>query len=48
MPTSTGAKSLDQIFVVVGLLVMLSALLVLAVLFIDLVQKARPGSTWSS
>ena len=35
-------KVLDQVFVVVGLLVMFSALLVLAVLFIDLVQKGAP------
>jgi phosphate transport system permease protein len=35
-------KILDQVFVIVGLLVMFSALLVLAVLFIDLVQKGAP------
>src|SRR5688572_13186848 len=35
-------KILDQVFVVVGLLVMFAALLVLAVLFIDLVQKGAP------
>ncbi len=35
-------KVLDQVFVVVGLLVMFSALLVLAVLFVDLVQKGAP------
>jgi phosphate transport system permease protein len=34
--------ALDRLFVVVGLLVMFSALLVLAVLFIDLVQKGAP------
>ena len=32
----------DQVFVVVGLLVMFSALLVLAVLFVDLVQQGAP------
>ena len=35
-------KILDQVFVIVGLLVMFSALLVLAMLFIDLVQKGAP------
>jgi len=35
-------KLLDQAFVIVGLLVMFAALLVLAVLFIDLVNKGAP------
>ena len=35
-------KILDQAFVIVGLLVMFAALLVLAVLFIDLVNKGAP------
>ena len=35
-------KFLDQVFVIVGLLVMFAALLVLAVLFIDLVNKGAP------
>jgi phosphate transport system permease protein len=35
-------KVFDQLFVVVGLLVMFSALLVLALLFVDLVQKGAP------
>jgi phosphate transport system permease protein len=35
-------KLLDRVFVVVGLLVMLSALTVLAVLFIDLVREGAP------
>jgi phosphate transport system permease protein len=35
-------KLLDQAFVIVGLLVMFAALLVLAVLFIDLVDKGAP------
>ena len=39
-------KLLDQIFVMVGLLVMFSALLVLAVLFIDLVRDGAPKLNW--
>ncbi len=35
-------KVLDQVFVMVGLLVMFSALLVLAILFIDLVREGAP------
>jgi phosphate transport system permease protein len=35
-------KVLDQVFVMVGLLVMFSALLVLAVLFIDLIREGAP------
>jgi phosphate transport system permease protein len=35
-------KVLDQVFVIVGLLVMSAALLVLALLFVDLVQKGAP------
>jgi hypothetical protein len=41
-------KIFDKIFVMVGMLIMFSALLVLVVLFVDLVQKARRGSTWTS
>ena len=39
-------KILDQIFVMVGLLIMFSALLVLAVLFIDLVRDGAPKLNW--
>jgi phosphate transport system permease protein len=39
-------KILDQLFVILGLLVMFSALLVLAVLFIDLVQDGAPKLNW--
>jgi len=39
-------KVLDQIFVMVGLLIMFSALLVLAVLFIDLVRDGAPKLNW--
>jgi phosphate transport system permease protein len=39
-------KILDQLFVILGLLVMFSALLVLAVLFIDLVQDGAPRLNW--
>jgi len=39
-------KVLDQVFVMVGLLVMFSALLVLAVLFIDLVRDGAPKLNW--
>ncbi len=39
-------KLFDQIFVMVGLLVMFSALLVLAVLFIDLVRDGAPKLNW--
>jgi phosphate transport system permease protein len=39
-------KLLDQVFVMVGLLVMFSALLVLAVLFIDLVRDGAPKLNW--
>jgi phosphate transport system permease protein len=35
-------KVLDRVFVVVGLLIMMSALLVLAVLFLDLVREGAP------
>jgi phosphate transport system permease protein len=35
-------KILDQVFVIVGLLIMFAALLVLALLFIDLVQEGAP------
>ena len=35
-------KVFDQLFVIVGMLVMFSALLVLAVLFVDLVQEGAP------
>ena len=35
-------KAFDQVFVLVGLLVMFAALLVLAILFVDLVQKGAP------
>ena len=41
-------KVLDQVFVIVGLLVMFSALLVLAVLFVDLVQTGAPRLNWTS
>jgi len=39
-------KVLDQIFVMVGLLVMFSALLVLVILFLDLVQTGAPKLNW--
>ncbi len=39
-------KLLDQLFVIVGLLVMFSALLVLAILFIDLVRDGAPKLNW--
>ncbi len=39
-------KLLDKIFVMVGLLIMFSALLVLAVLFIDLVRDGAPKLNW--
>jgi phosphate transport system permease protein len=39
-------KLFDQLFVIVGLLIMFSALLVLAVLFIDLVQDGAPRLNW--
>ncbi|MGH8250505.1 MAG: phosphate ABC transporter permease PstA [Steroidobacteraceae bacterium] len=39
-------KLLDQLFVIVGLLIMFSALLVLAVLFIDLVRDGAPKLNW--
>lgn len=39
-------KLLDQLFVILGLLIMFSALLVLAVLFIDLVQDGAPRLNW--
>jgi phosphate transport system permease protein len=35
-------KVLDKVFVVVGLLIMFAALLVLAVLFVDLVREGAP------
>ncbi len=39
-------KILDQVFVIVGLLIMFAALLVLAVLFIDLVRDGAPKLNW--
>ncbi|HUG03512.1 MAG TPA: phosphate ABC transporter permease PstA [Steroidobacteraceae bacterium] len=39
-------KVLDQLFVVVGLLMLFSALLVLVVLFVDLVRDGAPKLTW--
>ncbi|MGH8131050.1 MAG: phosphate ABC transporter permease PstA [Steroidobacteraceae bacterium] len=39
-------KLLDKLFVILGLLVMFSALLVLVVLFVDLVQEGAPKLTW--
>ncbi|HEY8266409.1 MAG TPA: phosphate ABC transporter permease PstA [Steroidobacteraceae bacterium] len=39
-------KIFDQIFVIVGLLIMFSALLVLVLLFIDLVQTGAPRLNW--
>jgi phosphate transport system permease protein len=39
-------KVFDQIFVMVGLLIMFSALLVLVLLFIDLVQTGAPRLNW--
>lgn len=39
-------KMLDQIFVIVGLIVMLVCLGVLAVLFIDLVKDGAPRFGW--
>jgi phosphate transport system permease protein len=39
-------KIFDKIFVMVGLLIMFSALLVLVVLFIDLVQEGAPRLNW--
>jgi phosphate transport system permease protein len=39
-------KILDQVFVIVGLLIMFSALLVLVLLFLDLVQQGAPRLNW--
>ncbi len=39
-------KVLDQVFVIVGLLVMLICLAILAVLFIDLVRDGSERFTW--
>jgi phosphate transport system permease protein len=39
-------KILDQVFVIVGLLIMFSALLVLVVLFLDLVREGAPRLNW--
>ncbi len=39
-------KILDQLFVIVGLLIMFSALLVLALLFLDLVRDGAPKLNW--
>jgi phosphate transport system permease protein len=39
-------KILDQVFVIVGLLIMVSALLVLIVLFLDLVREGAPRLNW--
>jgi phosphate transport system permease protein len=39
-------KVFDQVFVMVGLLIMFSALLVLVLLFIDLVQTGAPRLNW--
>ena len=39
-------KMLDQIFVILGLVVMLSCLAILAVLFIDLVRDGAPRFSW--
>ena len=39
-------KIFDQIFVIVGLLIMFAALLVLVLLFIDLVQTGAPRLNW--
>jgi phosphate transport system permease protein len=39
-------KLLDRVFVVVGLLIMFAALLVLAILFIDLVREGAPRLNW--
>ncbi len=39
-------KILDQVFVMVGLLIMFSALLVLVVLFLDLVREGAPRLNW--
>jgi phosphate transport system permease protein len=39
-------KILDQIFVMVGLLIMFSALLVLVILFLDLVREGSPRLNW--
>ncbi len=39
-------KVFDQIFVIVGLLIMFSALLVLVLLFLDLVQTGAPRLNW--
>ena len=39
-------KILDQVFVMVGLIVMFSALLVLVILFLDLVRDGAPRLTW--
>src|SRR5215510_13993102 len=41
----TRRKMMDQIFVIVGLIVMLSCLAILAVLFIDLVRDGAPRFT---
>jgi phosphate transport system permease protein len=39
-------KTFDQVFVIVGLVVMLACLLILAVLFIDLVRDGAPRFSW--
>ena len=39
-------KVFDQIFVIVGLLIMFSALLVLVLLFLDLVREGAPRLNW--
>ncbi len=39
-------KILDQVFVMVGLLIMFSALLVLVILFLDLVREGAPRLNW--
>jgi len=42
------AQAARQLFVVVGLAVMLGCLATLALLFVDLVQQARPASAGTS
>jgi len=39
-------KILDQVFVIVGMLIMFSALLVLVILFLDLVREGAPRLNW--
>jgi phosphate transport system permease protein len=45
-PTSAGGKIFDQLFVIVGLLIMFAALLVLVLLFLDLVHDGASRLNW--